>query len=210
MHEHLIESQRGGSPVIAGTELTVEAILRELAAGETVDHVLTAHPELSRESILAVLAFAAEKIHGDESRPSLISLNEALGAFVPQTPLAKELWELRQAAIKEALERGEPLLQSWEEVRQEVRERRGERDRGDEGALHFMSASLRGLYTSCSTPNLSRKAYAEACTMGLAALDAFHIVAARAGGVTEFITTERSTSPLFRVSGLTITTPDSA
>ena len=47
MHEHLIESQRGGSPVIAGTEITVEAILRELAAGETVDHVLTAHPELS-------------------------------------------------------------------------------------------------------------------------------------------------------------------
>ena len=135
MHEHLIESQRGGSPVIAGTEITVEAILRELAAGETVDHVLTAHPELSRESILAALAFAAEKIHGDQSKPSSISsisLNEALGAFVPQTPLAKELWELRQATIKEAFERGEPLLQSWEEVRQEVRERRGERDRGDE------------------------------------------------------------------------------
>jgi uncharacterized protein (DUF433 family) len=129
MHEHLIESQRGGSPVIAGTEITVEAISRELAAGETVDHVLTAHPELSRESILAVLAFAAEKIHGDASRPSLISLNEAPGAFVPQTPLAKALWELRQATIKEALERGEPLLQNWAEVRQEVRERRGERGR---------------------------------------------------------------------------------
>ena len=132
MHEHLIESQRGGSPVIAGTQITVEMILRELAAGETVDHVLTAHPELSRESILAVLAFAAEKIRGDESKPSLISLNEVLGAFVPQTPLAKELWELRQAAIKEALERGEPLLQSWAEVRQEVREQRGEYNRGDE------------------------------------------------------------------------------
>jgi uncharacterized protein (DUF433 family) len=129
MHEHLIESQRGGSPVIAGTEITVEAISRELAAGETVDHVLTAHPELSRESILAVLAFAAEKIHGDASRPSLISLNEAPGAFVPQTPLAKALWELCQATIKEALERGEPLLQNWAEVRQEVRERRGERGR---------------------------------------------------------------------------------
>ena len=50
MHEHLIESQRGGSPVIAGTQITVEAILRALAAGQTVDHVLTAHPELSRES----------------------------------------------------------------------------------------------------------------------------------------------------------------
>jgi hypothetical protein len=57
---------------------------------------------------------------------------------------------------------------------------------------------------------LMRQAYTEACTTGLAALDAFRIVAARAGGATEFITTERSTSPLFRVSGLTITTLDSA
>jgi uncharacterized protein (DUF433 family) len=129
MHERLIESHRGGSPVIAGTEITVEAILRELAAGATVEHVLTVHSELSREAILAVLAFAAEKIHGDASRPFLISLNEALGAFVPQTPLAKELWDLRQAAMKEACERGEPLLQNWAEVRQEVRERRGERGR---------------------------------------------------------------------------------
>ena len=57
---------------------------------------------------------------------------------------------------------------------------------------------------------LMRQAYTEACTTGLAALDALHIVAARASGATEFITTERSTSPLFRVSGLTITTLDSA
>ena len=57
---------------------------------------------------------------------------------------------------------------------------------------------------------LMRQAYTEACIMGLAALDAFHIVAARADGATEFITTERSTSPSFRVSGLSITTLDSA
>jgi hypothetical protein len=48
---------------------------------------------------------------------------------------------------------------------------------------------------------LMKQAYAEACTTGLAALDASHIVAAHAGGATDFITTERSTSPLFRVSG---------
>jgi len=55
-----------------------------------------------------------------------------VGSFVPRTPLAKELWELRQAAIKEALERGDPLLHSWEDVRREVRERRGERDTGED------------------------------------------------------------------------------
>jgi len=57
---------------------------------------------------------------------------------------------------------------------------------------------------------LMRQAYTEACTTGLAALDALHIVAARAGGATEFITTERSTSPSFRVSGLTIIALDPA
>jgi predicted nucleic acid-binding protein len=56
--------------------------------------------------------------------------------------------------------------------------------------------------------SLRRQAYTEACTAGLAALDALHIAAARAGGATEFITTERRTSPLFRVTGLTITTLD--
>ena len=57
---------------------------------------------------------------------------QALGDFEPRTPLAKKLWERRQAVIKEALARGEPLLQSWEEVEQEVRERRGERDIGED------------------------------------------------------------------------------
>jgi hypothetical protein len=57
---------------------------------------------------------------------------------------------------------------------------------------------------------LMRQVYTEACITGLAALDALHIAAARAGGAIEFITTERSTSPLFRVSGLTITTLDPA
>lgn len=132
MHDHLIVSHKGRNPVIVGTQIMVEAILHALAAGETVEQVLMAHPELSREAILAALAFAAEKVQESASASSVLSLHEALGAFVPQTPLAKELWELRQAAIREALERGEPLLQSWDEVRREVHERRGERDHGDD------------------------------------------------------------------------------
>jgi uncharacterized protein (DUF433 family) len=132
MHDHLIVSHKGRHPVIVGTQITVETILHALAAGETVEQVLMAHPELSREAILAALAFAAEKVQEPASASPVLTLHEALGAFVPQTPLAKELWELRQAAIREALERGEPLLQSWDEVRREVHERRGERDHGDD------------------------------------------------------------------------------
>ncbi|MBC7909390.1 MAG: DUF433 domain-containing protein [Pyrinomonadaceae bacterium] len=52
-----------GKPVIAGTRITVELILEKLAAGESVDEILEAHPRLTREGILAALAYAAESLH---------------------------------------------------------------------------------------------------------------------------------------------------
>ena len=36
-----------GKPVVAGTRITVELILEKLAAGETMEDVLAAHPALS-------------------------------------------------------------------------------------------------------------------------------------------------------------------
>lgn len=51
-----------GKPVIAGTRITVELILEKLAAGETVEQILEAHPRLTREAIKAALAFAAEAV----------------------------------------------------------------------------------------------------------------------------------------------------
>ncbi|WP_337288522.1 DUF433 domain-containing protein [Candidatus Methylomirabilis sp.] len=47
-----------GKPVVAGTRITVELILEKLAAGETVEQLLVAHPRLTREGILAALDFA--------------------------------------------------------------------------------------------------------------------------------------------------------
>jgi uncharacterized protein (DUF433 family) len=49
-----------GKPVIAGTRITVEHILEELAGGSTVDELLEAHPRLTREAIQAALAYAVE------------------------------------------------------------------------------------------------------------------------------------------------------
>ena len=49
-------------------------------------------------------------------------------------------------------------------------------------------------------------AYDEAQWAGLAGMDALHIAAAKAAGVTEFITVEKPTKPLFRVTGLTVQT----
>jgi len=58
-----------GKPVIAGTRITVELILEKLAAGETVDDILEAHPRLTPEAIQAALAFAAEALRADVIYP---------------------------------------------------------------------------------------------------------------------------------------------
>ena len=50
-----------GKPVIVGTRITVELILEKLAAGETVEDLLEAHPRLTREAIHAALAFAESR-----------------------------------------------------------------------------------------------------------------------------------------------------
>ncbi len=59
----------GGKPVIAGTRITVELILEKLAAGESLEQILDAHPRLTREAIRAALAFAAEALRADVVYP---------------------------------------------------------------------------------------------------------------------------------------------
>lgn len=54
-----------GKPVVAGTRITVELILEKLAAGETVEQILDAHPRLTKQAILAALQFAADALKAD-------------------------------------------------------------------------------------------------------------------------------------------------
>ncbi|MBW2623854.1 MAG: DUF433 domain-containing protein [Deltaproteobacteria bacterium] len=58
-----------GKPVIAGTRITVELIVEKLAAGETIDQILEAHPRLTRKAIQEALAFAAEALRADVIYP---------------------------------------------------------------------------------------------------------------------------------------------
>jgi len=58
-----------GKPVTKGTRITVESILEKLAAGETIEQILEAHPRLSREAILAALDFAAQALRADVVYP---------------------------------------------------------------------------------------------------------------------------------------------
>ena len=58
-----------GKPVIAGTRITVELILEKLAAGETQEQILEAHPNLRREALQAALYFAAQALKADVVYP---------------------------------------------------------------------------------------------------------------------------------------------
>ena len=72
MNEPLIVSDPKimmGKPVVAGTRITVELILEKLAAGETVEQLLEAHPRLTRAGIQAALAVAAEALRADVVYP---------------------------------------------------------------------------------------------------------------------------------------------
>jgi uncharacterized protein (DUF433 family) len=58
-----------GKPTLTGTRITVELILEKLAAGETVDQILSEHPRLTAEGIRAAIAFAAETLRADVVYP---------------------------------------------------------------------------------------------------------------------------------------------
>jgi uncharacterized protein (DUF433 family) len=55
-----------GKPVIKDTRITVEQILRKLAAGMTVDEIVKDHPHLRPEDILAAQEFAADFLADEE------------------------------------------------------------------------------------------------------------------------------------------------
>ncbi|HWV30241.1 MAG TPA: DUF433 domain-containing protein [Dyadobacter sp.] len=56
-----------GKPVIKGTRLTIELILRKLGEGATHADLIRMYPDLSSESIQAALQYAAEVIANEES-----------------------------------------------------------------------------------------------------------------------------------------------
>lgn len=55
-----------GKPIIKGTRITVELILRKLSEGMTIEELLEAYPHLTKEDILAVLSYSADVISQEE------------------------------------------------------------------------------------------------------------------------------------------------
>ncbi len=55
-----------GKPVIKGTRITVEQLLRKLAGQMTVDEILADHPHLTPDDVYAAAAFAADYLAQEE------------------------------------------------------------------------------------------------------------------------------------------------
>jgi uncharacterized protein (DUF433 family) len=56
----------GGKPVISGTRIPVELILRKLGAGMNAEQILADHPRLVFDDIRAAQAFAADYLADEE------------------------------------------------------------------------------------------------------------------------------------------------
>jgi uncharacterized protein (DUF433 family) len=56
----------GGKPVISGTRIPVELILRKLGAGMSAEQILADHPRLVLDDIRAAQAFAADYLADEE------------------------------------------------------------------------------------------------------------------------------------------------
>ncbi|MGH7117741.1 MAG: DUF433 domain-containing protein [Acetobacteraceae bacterium] len=67
-HERIAIDPRimGGKPVIRGTRIPVELILRKLGASMTPETILADHPRLTLEDIRAAQAFAADYLADEE------------------------------------------------------------------------------------------------------------------------------------------------
>jgi uncharacterized protein (DUF433 family) len=55
-----------GKPIVKGTRISVELILGWLASGWSFEQVIESDPHITREDILAALAFAAEMMREED------------------------------------------------------------------------------------------------------------------------------------------------
>ena len=56
-----------GKPIIRGTRIAVELLLRKLAEGACEDDLLAAYPRLTRADIRAAIAYAADTVAHEET-----------------------------------------------------------------------------------------------------------------------------------------------
>jgi len=94
-----------GKPCIAGTRISVEFILEQLALGYTVDNLLDDYPQLTREQIYAVLDFARELVHKEYRK--IVVEQPTLDQIIQQILPALKQAEVKKAALFGSYVRGD-------------------------------------------------------------------------------------------------------
>ena len=61
-----------GKPVIKGTRIPVDAIIRRLAEGMSLREILEEYPNLEEEDVKAALEYAARVLAGEEVVPIVV------------------------------------------------------------------------------------------------------------------------------------------
>ena len=67
-----------GKPVIKGTRITVEAIVRRAAEGMTFGEILEDYPYITKKDIRAALLYAGNLVAGEEVFPAIVSDEHAV------------------------------------------------------------------------------------------------------------------------------------
>ncbi len=63
----------GGKPIVKGTRITVEQVLKLMAQGLTQDEILKDYPHLKKDDIAAVLLYAAKVAAEEEIYPVTVT-----------------------------------------------------------------------------------------------------------------------------------------
>jgi uncharacterized protein (DUF433 family) len=79
--------------LVKGTHISVEHVLASLAANPDVDALCLDHPELSREDVRAVLAYARDRIQADDeqAKPTAAVSPQQFYADITRRPDVAEL-----------------------------------------------------------------------------------------------------------------------
>ena len=59
----------GGKPIIKGTRIGVELIVRKLGSGYSIEQLLESYPHLNQQQIYACMNYAADLIGGEAAIP---------------------------------------------------------------------------------------------------------------------------------------------
>lgn len=70
-----------GKPVIRGTRITVELLLRKLSDGATEASLIEAYPHLTHEDIMAAIAYAADTVAQETPRPANVTADRGRRAM---------------------------------------------------------------------------------------------------------------------------------